>query len=84
MPAKAPIYLKPPNGKPGSANGRGSRKLREILSTEMISLPMGDFRHTAHVGRGAEDVFGDTAFLQVRLLVIYCCLFSRTSLRISA
>jgi len=34
------------------------------LSTEMISLPLGDFRHTAHVGRGgSKDMFGDTKFL---------------------
>jgi len=66
MPAKAPV-IKPTNSKPGSVNGRGNKRLREMLSTEMISLPMGDFRHTAHVGRGADDVFGDTTFLQVSI-----------------
>uniref|UniRef100_H2ZFI9 CRIB domain-containing protein n=1 Tax=Ciona savignyi TaxID=51511 RepID=H2ZFI9_CIOSA len=30
----------------------------------MISPPLGDFRHMAHVGRGADDMFGDTTFLQ--------------------
>lgn len=28
----------------------------------MISAPLGDFRHTMHIGRGG-DVFGDTSFL---------------------
>uniref|UniRef100_A0A3Q4G5J5 CDC42 effector protein (Rho GTPase binding) 1b n=1 Tax=Neolamprologus brichardi TaxID=32507 RepID=A0A3Q4G5J5_NEOBR len=32
------------------------------LSVDMISPPLGDFRHTMHVGRGG-DVFGDTSFL---------------------
>uniref|UniRef100_A0A8C6RL40 CDC42 effector protein 1 n=1 Tax=Nannospalax galili TaxID=1026970 RepID=A0A8C6RL40_NANGA len=32
------------------------------LTTDMISPPLGDFRHTMHVGRGG-DVFGDTSFL---------------------
>jgi len=59
MPAKAPMYLKN-----GYGDGKGGKKLREILSTEMISLPLGDFRHTAHVGRGgSKDMFGDTKFL---------------------
>ncbi|XP_066530190.1 cdc42 effector protein 1b [Hoplias malabaricus] len=38
------------------------RRIKTQLSAEMISLPMGDFRHTMHVGRGG-DVFGDTSFL---------------------
>ena len=70
MPAKAPIYLKATNAKTTNTNGRGGKKLREVLSTEMISLPLGDFRHTAHVGRGADDVFGDTTFLQVSFLYL--------------
>lgn len=32
------------------------------LTADMISPPLGDFRHTMHVGRGG-DVFGDTSFL---------------------
>ncbi|KAM4651828.1 cdc42 effector protein 1 [Discoglossus pictus] len=32
------------------------------LTTEMISPPLGDFRHVMHVGRKGE-VFGDTSFL---------------------
>lgn len=35
------------------------------LTTEMISAPLGDFRHTMHVGRGG-DAFGDTSFLSSR------------------
>jgi len=57
MPAKAPIYLKTKNGKDG-------KRYREALSAEMISHPLGDVRHTAHVGHGSDDVFGDTTFLK--------------------
>ncbi|XP_069821652.1 cdc42 effector protein 2 [Dendropsophus ebraccatus] len=55
MSAKAPIYLK-----------RGSRKgkLRDVLSPDMISPPLGDFRHTIHIGSGEGDIFGDISFLQ--------------------
>ncbi|XP_013875332.1 cdc42 effector protein 3 [Austrofundulus limnaeus] len=60
MPAKAPIYLKPTNSKKGK-----KCRLRDILSPDMISPPLGDFRHTIHIGRGGEkDVFGDMSFLQ--------------------
>ena len=70
MPAKAPMYLKN-----GYGDGKGGKKLREILSTEMISLPLGDFRHTAHVGRGgSKDMFGDTKFLSVSALKSASCI----------
>lgn len=60
MPAKAPIYLKPANNKKGK-----KCRLRDILSPDMISPPLGDFRHTIHIGRGGErDTFGDMSFLQ--------------------
>ncbi|KAM9847953.1 cdc42 effector protein 3 isoform 1-T2 [Aulostomus maculatus] len=60
MPAKAPIYLKPTNTKKGK-----KCRLRDILSPDMISPPLGDFRHTIHIGRGGErDAFGDMSFLQ--------------------
>lgn len=60
MPAKAPIYLKPNNTKKGK-----KCRLRDILSPDMISPPLGDFRHTIHIGRGGErDAFGDMSFLQ--------------------
>ncbi|XP_038140064.1 cdc42 effector protein 3 [Cyprinodon tularosa] len=60
MPAKAPIYLKPANSKKGK-----KCRLRDILSPDMISPPLGDFRHTIHIGKGGErDAFGDMSFLQ--------------------
>ncbi|XP_063297436.1 cdc42 effector protein 3 [Pelobates fuscus] len=60
MPAKTPIYLKAGNNK------RGKKfKLRDILSPDLISPPLGDFRHTIHIGKdGQHDVFGDISFLQ--------------------
>ncbi|XP_065134517.1 cdc42 effector protein 1b [Paramisgurnus dabryanus] len=41
---------------------QSKRRLKSDLSVDMISPPLGDFRHTMHVGRGG-DVFGDTSFL---------------------
>ncbi|XP_053562967.1 cdc42 effector protein 4 [Bombina bombina] len=38
------------------------RRSRADLTAEMISAPLGDFRHTMHIGR-AGDAFGDTSFL---------------------
>ncbi|NWY58393.1 BORG1 protein, partial [Chionis minor] len=59
MSTKAPIYLKR-----GSRKGK-KEKLRDILSSDMISPPLGDFRHTIHIGSGGEsDMFGDISFLQ--------------------
>ncbi|KAK2513044.1 hypothetical protein Q9966_016234 [Columba livia] len=60
MSAKAPIYLKR-----GGRKGK-KEKLRDLLSRDMISPPLGDFRHTIHVG-GAGDTFGDVSFLQGKL-----------------
>ncbi|KAM9317350.1 cdc42 effector protein 3 [Gastrophryne carolinensis] len=60
MPAKTPIYLKPGNSKKGK-----KFKLRDVLSSDLISPPLGDFRHTIHIGKdGQHDVFGDISFLQ--------------------
>ncbi|XP_066553020.1 cdc42 effector protein 3 [Amia ocellicauda] len=60
MPAKTPIYLKAANSKKGK-----KCKLRDILSPDLISPPLGDFRHTIHIGKGGEqDAFGDMSFLQ--------------------
>ncbi|XP_032272622.1 cdc42 effector protein 1 [Phoca vitulina] len=39
-----------------------SSQSKRRLTADMISPPLGDFRHTMHVGRGG-DVFGDTSFL---------------------
>ncbi|XP_064359243.1 cdc42 effector protein 2 isoform X2 [Dromaius novaehollandiae] len=62
MSAKVPIYLKR-----GSRKGK-KEKLRDLLSSDMISPPLGDFRHTIHVGSGGEsDMFGDVSFLQGKL-----------------
>ncbi|NXH37583.1 BORG1 protein, partial [Dicaeum eximium] len=59
MATKAPIYLKR-----GSRKGK-KEKLRDLLSSDMISPPLGDFRHTIHVGSGGRgDTFGDISFLQ--------------------
>uniref|UniRef100_A0A8C9R230 CDC42 effector protein (Rho GTPase binding) 3 n=1 Tax=Scleropages formosus TaxID=113540 RepID=A0A8C9R230_SCLFO len=60
MPAKTPIYLKSTNSRKGK-----KCRLRDILSPDMISPPLGDFRHTIHIGKGGErDAFGDMSFLQ--------------------
>ncbi|XP_072547258.1 uncharacterized protein [Salminus brasiliensis] len=63
MPAKTPMYLKTSTPK------RGKRfKLRDVLSGDMISPPLGDVRHSAHVGPdGQGDMFGDVGFLQGKL-----------------
>lgn len=59
MSTKAPIYLKR-----GSRKGK-KEKLRDLLSSDMISPPLGDFRHTIHIGSGGGgDMFGDISFLQ--------------------
>ncbi|KAM9317537.1 cdc42 effector protein 2 [Pholidichthys leucotaenia] len=59
MPAKTPIYLKTTTPKKGK-----KLKLRDVLSGDMISPPLGDVRHSAHVGpEGEGDMFGDVGFL---------------------
>ncbi|XP_021116532.1 cdc42 effector protein 4-like [Heterocephalus glaber] len=45
-----------------SSSGHSKPRSRVDLTAEMISAPLGDFRHTMHVGR-AGDAFGDTSFL---------------------
>ncbi|XP_074870616.1 cdc42 effector protein 4 [Carettochelys insculpta] len=45
-----------------STTAHSKRRSRADLTAEMISAPLGDFRHTMHVGR-AGDAFGDTSFL---------------------
>ncbi|XP_055264664.1 cdc42 effector protein 4 [Moschus berezovskii] len=45
-----------------SSSVHSKRRSRVDLTAEMISAPLGDFRHTMHVGR-AGDAFGDTSFL---------------------
>lgn len=63
MPAKTPIYLKTSTPKRGK-----KLKIRDVLSGDMISPPLGDLRHSAHVGpEGEGDMFGDVGFLQGKL-----------------
>uniref|UniRef100_G3UNF1 CDC42 effector protein 5 n=1 Tax=Loxodonta africana TaxID=9785 RepID=G3UNF1_LOXAF len=44
------------------AAGSAQPKKRPERGALSISAPLGDFRHTLHVGRGG-DAFGDTSFL---------------------
>lgn len=44
------------------SQSHSKRRFKADLTVDMISPPLGDFRHTMHVGRGG-DVFGDTSFL---------------------
>lgn len=53
---------KPPRKKGLVSGLQETRHFTSELSVDMISPPLGDFRHTMHVGRGG-DVFGDTSFL---------------------
>lgn len=63
MPAKTPMYLKTTTPKRGK-----KLKIRDVLSGDMISPPLGDVRHSAHVGpEGEGDMFGDVGFLQGKL-----------------
>ncbi|XP_042337450.1 cdc42 effector protein 3-like [Plectropomus leopardus] len=63
MPAKTPMYLKTTTPKKGKR-----LRLRDILSGDMISPPLGDVRHSAHVGpEGEGDMFGDVGFLQGKM-----------------
>ncbi|CAL1588223.1 unnamed protein product [Knipowitschia caucasica] len=48
-----------------SGSSQAKRRNRVDLTREMISAPLGDFRHTMHVGRSG-DAFGDTSFLSTR------------------
>lgn len=60
MPLKASMYRKP------SSSRWSSRKRKEVLSVNMISLPLADFRHITHIGNDAHaDSFGDLSFLKM-------------------
>lgn len=48
-----------------ASSSQTKRRSRMDLTREMISAPLGDFRHTMHVGRSG-DAFGDTSFLSSR------------------
>lgn len=57
------MYLKTTTPKKGK-----KLKLRDILSGDMISPPLGEVRHSAHVGpEGEGDMFGDVGFLQGKM-----------------
>uniref|UniRef100_A0A4W5R970 CRIB domain-containing protein n=1 Tax=Hucho hucho TaxID=62062 RepID=A0A4W5R970_9TELE len=68
MPLKTSLYFK-------SVTMRWPRKQkrRELLSVNMISLPLGDFRHLSHIGLDAHgDPFGDlTAFHRTGSLILH-------------
>lgn len=61
MPFKNSLYRK-------ASFGRWQKKQpnrRELVTVNMISLPLGDFRHLAHIGAQAcHDSFGDLSFLK--------------------
>ncbi|XP_043088372.1 cdc42 effector protein 3-like [Puntigrus tetrazona] len=61
MPLRTPLPRKP-------TSGRWQRRpwnRKEVLSVNMISLPLGDFRHLSHIGAsGHTDSFGDLSFLK--------------------
>ncbi|XP_070698864.1 cdc42 effector protein 3 [Pempheris klunzingeri] len=62
MPLRASLYRKPSSGRWPSRNS----KRREVLSVNMISLPLADFRHISHIGNDAHtDSFGDLSFLKM-------------------
>ncbi|XP_037096888.1 cdc42 effector protein 3-like [Syngnathus acus] len=62
MPLRASLHRKPTSGRWSSRHS----KRREVLSVNMISLPLADFRHISHIGTNAQrDSFGDLSFLKV-------------------
>lgn len=61
MPLRTSLHRKPASGR----WGRNSKR-REVLSVNMISLPLADFRHLSHIGNDAHtDSFGDLSFLKM-------------------
>ncbi|XP_056250153.1 cdc42 effector protein 3-like [Seriola aureovittata] len=62
MPFRTSLHRKPSSGRWPSRNP----KRREVLSVNMISLPLADFRHLSHIGNDAHtDSFGDLSFLKM-------------------
>uniref|UniRef100_A0A3P8RLT3 CRIB domain-containing protein n=1 Tax=Amphiprion percula TaxID=161767 RepID=A0A3P8RLT3_AMPPE len=61
MPLRTSLYRKQSSGRWSSRNS----KRREVLSVNMISLPLADFRHISHIGNAHTDSFGDLSFLQM-------------------
>ncbi|KAM8915935.1 cdc42 effector protein 2 isoform 1-T2 [Spinachia spinachia] len=60
MPLRTSLHRKPSSARWPNRN----TKRREVLSVNMISLPLADFRHITHIGNGA-DSFGDLSFLKM-------------------
>ncbi|KAM6912547.1 cdc42 effector protein 4 [Xenentodon cancila] len=62
MPLRTSLHRKPSSGRwPARISKR-----REVLSVNMISLPLGDFRHISHIGSDVHaDSFGDLSFLKM-------------------
>lgn len=62
MPLRTSFYRKQSSGRWPSRHS----KRREVLSVNMISLPLADFRHISHIGNDAHrDSFGDLSFLKM-------------------
>ncbi|XP_054469403.1 cdc42 effector protein 3-like [Anoplopoma fimbria] len=62
MPLRTSLHRKPSSGRWLSR----TTKRREVLSVNMISLPLADFRHISHIGNDAHtDSFGDLSFLKM-------------------
>lgn len=61
MPFRTQSHRKAPSGRWSSR----SSKRREVLSVNMISLPLADFRHLSHIGSAHTDSFGDLSFLKM-------------------
>ncbi|RXM94635.1 Cdc42 effector protein 3 [Acipenser ruthenus] len=58
MPRKSSLFMRS-----SAAKRVRKQKMKEVLHADMISMPLGDFRHLSHIGRD-EDPFGDLSFLQ--------------------
>ncbi|XP_033967563.1 cdc42 effector protein 3 [Pseudochaenichthys georgianus] len=62
MPLRTSLHRKPASGRWPNRN----TKRREVLSVNMISLPLADFRHLSHIGNDSNtDSFGDLSFLKM-------------------
>lgn len=60
MPLRTSLYRKP------SSSRWSTRKRKDVLSVNMISLPLADFRHITHIGNDTHtDSFGDLSFLKM-------------------
>ncbi|XP_016361865.1 cdc42 effector protein 3 [Sinocyclocheilus anshuiensis] len=61
MPLGTSLLRKPTSGR----WQRRQSNRKEVLSVNMISLPLGDFRHLSHIGTdGHTESFGDLSFLK--------------------